>query len=175
MRDPRITALAQVLVHYSTGVKPNQLVRIAGDPVGLPLIEAVYEEVLKAGGHPMVRLAPGGCTDLFYEHASDEQLQYVNPLAEAEMKTIDVSIGLWADTNTKSLSRVDPKKQGLASAARKPLTKIFFERAAAGDLKWSGTQYPTLASAQDAEMSIAQYEDFVFNAGHLNAPDPVAV
>lgn len=175
MRDPRITALAKVLVHYSTGVKPGQLVRIAGDPVGLPLIEAVYEQVLKAGGHPMVQLKPGSCTDLFYEHANDDQLQYVNPLAEAEMKTIDVSIGLWADTNTKSLSRVDPRKQGLSSAARKPLTKIFFERAAAGDLKWSGTQYPTLASAQDAEMSIAQYEDFVFNAGHLNADDPVAV
>lgn len=175
MRDPRITALAKVLVNYSTGVKPGQLVRIAGDPVGLPLIEAVYEQVLKAGAHPMVQLKPGSCTDLFYEHANDEQLQYVNPLAEAEMKTIDVSIGLWADTNTKSLSRVDPRKQGLSSAARKPLTKIFFERAAAGDLKWSGTQYPTLASAQDAEMSIAQYEDFVFNAGHLNADDPVAV
>ena len=34
---------------------------------------------------------------------------------------------------------------------------------------------PTLASAQDAEMSISQYEDFVFSAGHLDAPDPVAV
>lgn len=175
MRDPRINALARVLVEYSTGVKPGQLVRISGDPVGLPLIEAVYEQVLKAGGHPMVRLAPGTCTDLFYEHANEEQLQYVNPLALEEMKTIDVSIGLWADTNTKSLSRVDPKKQGMASSARKPLTKVFFERAAAGELKWSGTQYPTLASAQDAEMSLTQYEDFVFSAGHLDAPDPVAV
>ncbi|MEL7087721.1 MAG: aminopeptidase, partial [Planctomycetota bacterium] len=175
MRDPRITALARVLVEYSTDIRPGQLVRIAGDPVGLPLIEAVYEQVLKAGGHPLVRLNPGACTDLFYEHASDEQLQYVNPLALEEMKTVDASIGLWADTNTKSLSRVDPRKQGLSSAARKPLTKVFFERAASGELKWSGTQYPTLASAQDAEMSITQYEDFVFRAGHLDAPDPVAV
>ncbi|MBB6430429.1 aminopeptidase [Algisphaera agarilytica] len=175
MRDPRITALAKVLVHYSTGVKPGQLVRIAGDPVAMPLVEAVYEQVLKAGGHPLVRLSPGSCTDLFYEHANEEQLQYVNPLLLEEVKTIDAAIGFWADTNTKSLSRVDPKKQGLSSAARKPMTKIFFERAAAGDLKWAGTQYPTLASAQDAEMSIAQYEDFVFNAGHLLADDPVSV
>jgi aminopeptidase len=170
-----VTALAKVLVNYSTGVKPGQLVRIAGDPVGLPLIEAVYEQVLRAGGHPMVRLSPGSCSDLLYEHADDEQLRYVNPLAVQEMQTIDVSIGLWADTNTKRQSRVDPKKQGIVSAARKPLTKVFFERAAAGELKWSGTQYPTAASAQDAEMSLAQYEDFVFGAGHLNAPDPVAV
>jgi aminopeptidase len=175
MRDPRLNALAKVLVEYSTAVKPGQLVRIAGDPVGLPLIEAVYEQVLKAGAHPMVRLSPGSCTELFFEHANDEQLQYVNPLALEEMKTIDVSIGLWADTNTKSLSRVDPRKQGMASAARKPITKVFFERAASGELKWSGTQYPTLASAQDAERSLTQYEDFVFSAGHLQANDPVAV
>ncbi|MEM1109264.1 MAG: aminopeptidase [Planctomycetota bacterium] len=175
MRDPRLTSLARVLVNYSTGVKPGQLVRITGDPVAMPLVEAVYEEILKAGGHPLIRLKPGSCDDLFYEHANDDQLQYVNPLLLEEVKTIDASIGFWADTNTKSLSRVDPKKQGLFSAARKPMTKIFFERAAAGDLKWAGTQYPTLASAQDAEMSIAQYEDFVFNAGHLGAPNPVAV
>ena len=175
MRDPRLTALAQVLVNYSTGVKPGQLVRLAGDTVGLPLLEALYEEVLKAGGHPMLRLGSGECNDLFYAFANQDQLKYVNPLALEEMKTIDVSIGLWGSTNTKSQSRVDPKKQGLASAARKPLTKIFFERASAGDLKWSGTQYPTAASAQDAEMSLSEYEDFVFSAGHLDAPDPVAV
>ncbi|MEM8737289.1 MAG: aminopeptidase [Planctomycetota bacterium] len=175
MRDPRITALARVLVEYSTEIKPGQLVRITGDPVGMPLIQAVYEQVLEAGGHPMVRLNPGELTDVFYDRADDSQLGYVNPLALEETKTIDASIGLWASTNTKSLSRIDPRKQGIASAARKPLAKIFFERAAAGELKWSGTQYPTLASAQDAERSIAQYEDFVFSAGHLDADDPVAV
>ncbi|MEO1236505.1 MAG: aminopeptidase [Planctomycetota bacterium] len=175
MRDPRINALAKVLVEYSTAVQPGQLVRIAGDPVGMPLIAAVYEHVLRAGGHPHLKLMPGDLSDAFYEHANDQQLSYLSPLALEEIKTIDASIGLWADTNTKSLSRVDPRRQGLASAARKPMMKIFFERAAAGDLKWAGTQYPTAASAQDAEMSLAQYEDFVFSAGHLDTPDPVAV
>ncbi|MEM6757698.1 MAG: aminopeptidase, partial [Planctomycetota bacterium] len=162
MRDPRLDALARVLVNYSTAVRPGQLVRLAGDPVGLPLIEALYEQVLRAGAHPVVRLAPGSLQELFYEHANDEQLKHVSPLQLAEIETIDASIGLWASTNTKSLSRVDPVKQGTASAARRPVTKVFFERAAKGELKWSGTQYPTAASAQDAEMSLAQYEDFVF-------------
>jgi aminopeptidase len=48
------------------------------------------------------------------------------------------------------------------------------KRAAEGSLKWTGTQYPTQAAAQDAEMSLAEYEDFVFNAGLLNEADPVA-
>ena len=41
-------------------------------------------------------------------------------------------------------------------------------RAAAGDLRWCGTLYPTLSSAQDAEMSTRAYEDFVFKAGLLD-------
>ena len=48
MRDPRITALAKILVRYSTKVQAGQLVRLTGDPVGMPLIEALYEEVVKA-------------------------------------------------------------------------------------------------------------------------------
>src|SRR5205814_3362428 len=62
----------------------------------------------------------------------------------------------------------------IASSARKPLLDVFFKRAAAGELNWTGTQFPCQAAAQDAEMSLAEYEDFVFNAGKLNELDPVA-
>src|SRR5690606_15024978 len=99
--------------------------------------------------------------------------KFVSPLALNEVEKIDVSIGLWAETNTKSMSRVDPKRSGMASAARKPIFKVFMERAARRDLRWCGTLFPTAASAQDAEMSLRQYEDFVFAAGHLDKDDPV--
>lgn len=184
MRDPRIEKLAQVLVHYSTQVQPGQLVRIMGDPVAMPLLEAVYEQVVQAGAHPVFRCVPGSLQDLFFEYASEEQLRYVSALSLEEINTIDVSIGLWADTNTKNLSRVDPKKQGIASASRRPVMDIFMKRSAAADdpqahpgvkpLRWVGTQYPTEASAQDAEMSLRQYADFVFAAGYLDQEDSVA-
>ncbi len=174
MRDPHLNKLADVIVHYSTGVKAGQLVRISGPPIATPLIEAIYERVLAAGAHPQVRMAPEALTDIFYEQASEEQLKFVSPLVIEEIKTIDATIGLWAETNTKSLSRIDPARQSLASAARKPVMEIFMNRAAAGELKWCGTLYPTEASAQDAEMSLRQYEKFVFEAGHLDKDDPVA-
>ncbi len=186
MRDPRLDKLARVLVEYSTGIKPGQIVRLTGAPVAIPLLEALYEAAVKAGAHPFVKCAPESLANIFYQHANDEQLKFVSPLALNEIETIDVSIGLWAETNTKSLSRVDPKRQGVASAARKPIMQVFMDRAAAASdpkanpgagvkpLKWSGTQYPTAASAQDAEMSLAEYEDFVFSAGHLDKDDPVA-
>lgn len=180
MRDSRLDKLAKVLVEYSVGVKPGQIVRISGEPVGIPLMEAIYERCLLAGAHPFLKCSPDSVHEFFLENATDEQLRYVSPLAVKEIETIDVSIGLWAETNTKSLSRIDPKRQGVASSARKPIFKIFMDRAAKkhgepGKLYWVGTQYPTDASAQDAERSLRQYEDFVFNAGHLDKPDPVAV
>ena len=174
MRDSRLDKLAKVIVHYSTGVKPGQLVRLTGEPVATPLLEAIYEECIKAGAHVHFKCAPDSLQEIFFKHASDEQLQHVSPLALEEVKTIDVSIGLWAETNTKALTGVDPKKQALASSARKPIFKTFMERAAEGSLKWCGTLYPTQASAQDAEMSLADYEDFVFKAGMLHLDDPVA-
>lgn len=174
LRDPRLDQLARVLVEYATGVKPGQLVRLSGDPIAMPLLEALYEQVLKAGAHPYFKCSPEALEDLFYEFASDEQLQYVSPITKFETETVDVSIGLWAEVNTRNLTCVDPKKQGMASSARKDIFKTFMTRAAEGSLRWCGTLYPTVGSAQDAEMSLRQYEDFVFDAGLLNTPDPVA-
>jgi aminopeptidase len=100
-------------------------------------------------------------------------LKWLSPFAKYKVQRIDASLGIWADENTKALSNVDPKRLAAASAARQPLSKLFMERAAAGELRWVGTQWPCHASAQDAEMSLAEYEDFVFGAGHLDDPDPI--
>ena len=52
--------------------------------------------------------------------------------------------------------------------------KRFLERAAEGSHRWCGTLYPTLGSAQDAEMSLREYEDFVFKAVHAHEDDPIS-
>jgi len=174
MRDARLDRLAEVLVKYSAAVKKGDLVRISGELPGFPLMEAIYEKVLIAGGHPFVMASSDAMEDAFYRYASDEQLAYLSPIGKYIVEEIDVSIGLWAEENTRSMSNVDPKKQSMASQARKPLSKRFLERAANKELRWVGTQYPTAASAQDAEMSLREYEDFVFGAGLLHLADPIA-
>jgi aminopeptidase len=175
VRDPRLDKLADVIARYSTGIQKGWIVRLHGDPVAIPLLEALYEKLIAVGAHPHLRCAPDSLSEILFAHGSDEQLEFVSPLLEHEVKTIDASIGLWAETNTKSLSGIDPKRQAKASAARRPIMKVFFDRAAKGELKWCGTLYPTAASAQDAEMSLRDYEQFVFAAGHLDTEDPVAV
>ncbi len=174
MRDARIIKLAEVLVNYSIGVKPGQLVRISGPPVATPLVVELFRAVLQAGGHPLVKMSPEETGEILIRQGSDAQLQYLNPISKFEAETIDCSIGIWAEENTRAMSGADPARMGLAAAARKPLSKLFLDRAASGSLRWSGTQFPCQASAQDAEMSLAEYEDFVFNAGLLNHPDPIA-
>jgi len=175
VRDQRIDKLADVLVRYSAKVKQGDLVRLAGEPIGMDLLVALYEACLRAGSHPYIKAAPDAAQQALLEIGSDEQLTYVNPLAKAEVEKIDVAISLWAETNTKALSGVDPQRQTLASTARRELMSRFMQRAADGELNWCGTLFPTAANAQDAEMSLRAYEDFVFNAGHINTDDPVAV
>ncbi len=174
MFDPRIERLAKVLVNYSVGVQKDQLVRIAAPPLAMPLVLAIYREVLNAGGQPFVRIAPEELTELLAKHGSDEQLRFCNPISLYEYEKIDCSIGIWAEENTRATTNCDPKRLSAIQSARKPLNEIFFNRAAAGKLRWVGTQYPTQACAQDAEMSLNEYADFVFTAGLLDCPDPVA-
>ncbi len=174
MRDPRIARLAEVLVKYSVGVTKDQIVRIHGPDLAAPLVTELYTQVILAGAHPLLRLDLNPLKEIFFKNASDAQLKYVNPIAKFEIETIDCSIGIWAEENTRSLTGCDPKRMSMASSARKPIFETFMNRAAEGKLKWSATQFPCQASAQDAEMSLDEYEDFVFGAGLLNLPDPVA-
>jgi aminopeptidase len=89
-------------------------------------------------------------------------------------KKIDVQIGFWCQLNTKYLGKVEPQKAALLQQARRPWFKEFMSRSAKKELRWVGTAFPTNASAQDADMSLAQYEKFVFEACYLHLPDPVA-
>jgi aminopeptidase len=174
MRDPRLDKLADVLVRYSVAVKPGDLVCIGAEPIAMPLIEATAIAVLKAGGNPFWAPRSEMMTETLLTHGSEEQIRFVNPIDQHRTETIDVQIGFWAEMNSKYLGRVDPERTAAHQAARKPIFKRFMERAARKELRWTGTLFPTLAAAQDAEMSLNQFEDFTFRAGLLHLADPVA-
>ncbi len=174
MSDPRITQLAHVLVHYSLQIKAGDLFRITGNTVTAPLISAIYKEALLAGAHPFTNVSIGEVEELFYQHSNDTQLRYISPLRRQEVERIDATITLLGEENTRSLSGIDPERIALARHARRELQERMMERAAAGTLRWCVTQFPTAANAQDADMSLRDYEDFVYGAGLLNTDDPVA-
>ena len=174
MQDPRLHKLAHVLVNYSTAVVPDDLVRLSGPPVARPLVVALYRAVLEAGGHPHVEMVPDECEEIKLELAGGQQLCYQDPLDLFTVERIDVSIRIRGEDNTKSLSGTDPQRQALLGQARKRRMARFLERAGKGELRWVTTQFPCHAAAQDAQMSLAAYERFVFRAGLLELDDPAA-
>ncbi len=173
MRDPRVEALAQILVRYSTGVKEGDVCVLQSQTTGEPLVQAVYEEILRAGGLPIIQLTPEGAAASFFDLASDAQLDWIPPTATWAAENADVRIAIMADANSRELSGADPKKQARASKARKPLMETSMKRAASGEYRWALTLFPTNAYASEAGMSLAAYEDFYYEACLATDDEPV--
>ncbi len=173
MVDARIDKLAQVLVEYSVGIKPRDKVLIQGSAVAESLLKVIVSRVLQAGGFPLTVISLAGGDEILYRYGSDEQLSHIPEPMKVAVETYDASISLMSSENTKGLSNVPPEKMVVASRARTELMKTMMQRAGAGELRWVGTLFPTNAYAQDAEMSLGEYEDFVFSACLPNPEDPV--
>ncbi len=173
MADPRLDKLASVLVRYSTCVQPGEQVALVAPPLAEPLVLAAYREVLLAGGHPIIHMEPDAEAEILLRHASAEQLALANPFEEWLVDSCDVVIYFLAPSNTRSLTRVDPARQGLLELGRKRRMVTFLHRAARGELRWSVAQMPCLAAAQEADLSLSEYEEFVYRACLLNLPDPI--
>ncbi len=174
MPDPRITKLAKLMVHYSLELKPGQQVVIQSHPLAEELTLAAYEEAIKAGAFVTLMTNTPGAQEVFYKYASDAQLEYVSPITKMVVETFDASLRIWSEHNTHSLSGIDPARMALSSRAFAPLMKVNMERSAKKEFRWVLTVYPTHAMAQDADMSLADYREFVYAAGMLNEDDPVA-
>ena len=164
MRDPRAEALAKILVGYSTEVKEGEVVSIDGESAAEPLLLAIYEEVLMAGANPILNASLEGQSVAYFKHASNAQLDWVSPVAEWMVENVDVRIAVGASTNTRELSAVPPERQTRRQTATGELMARAMERSAEGSFRWCYTLYPTAAYASEAEMSLADYEDFYFGA-----------
>ena len=174
MADPRVTKLAKVMVHYSLQLKPGQQVLLQTTPLADELSLAFIEEAVKAGAQVFTLNAIPGASEISLKHSSDEQLDFVSPVRKLIYETFEARMVIEADSNTRELAGVDPKRIARFRKANAGLFKIFSDRIAKGDMHWFLTVYPTEAMAQEANMSLSDYREFVFGAGMLNEDDPVA-
>jgi aminopeptidase len=174
MTDPRIASLARILVDYSIPVRGGDEVFITTPPSATPLVREIYRAALARGAHITVLVELPGIAPIFLEHASDEQLRHVSPVLNYVMENFDVRIAIAGLINTRELAGIDPARQALRAQAMRSVTQTFMDRSASGALRWTVTLFPTDAYAQDANMSLADFEDFVYAACLCNDPDPVA-
>jgi aminopeptidase len=181
MGDPRVDRMADLMVNYSTRIGRGDRVLIEGEPAAAPLIQSLFKHVLQAGGHPFLLLSLAGIDtytgldDVFMRHAEADQIDYVPMLHLQAYQDFESRIRIHSSSNTKALSGVDRAKLARRRKAVQGVLKTQFARGASGEFRWLTTLFPTLAQAQDAAMSLEEYEDFVFRACHVHGEDdPVA-
>jgi len=174
MKDPRLSKLADLLVNYSVKIQPGEWVLINGHMVAEPLVSEVLRAVLQAGGYPQVIMHSDDITEYTLKYANDDQIKWISPAARMLWEEADVLIALRAFDNTRHMAGIDPRKQQLSGQAKQELMKVYMDRSASGDLRWTLTQFPCPAYAQDADMSLSDYEDFVYSATFCDQDDPIA-
>ena len=171
MTDPRVERLGSLIVDYSLALKEGQVVRIDTLEVGSPLALACYRAALRAGAHPYTNVGLPGLGEELLHNGSEEQVTYISPIQWEEIEQLDAIVTIWSEVNTRSLSRVDPDRHAQHIAANRKLSNRRWERISKGEMTWCGTLFPTNGHAQEAEMSLAEYEDFVFAACHVHEED----
>ncbi len=173
MADPRVEKLAELLVNYCTEVRPGDWVLVRGHVLALPLVEGVVKQVALAGGNPTVLLDSDELDEALLHSAGEEQLRWLSPLDEVMANGVAARIVIRAASNTRSLTNVDPQRQQIYQAARRKFMSTYMRRTAEGNHRWVLTNFPCPAYAQDADMSLREYEDFVYAATYADQPDPV--
>ena len=170
----QLAKLADVLVGYSTVVRPGDVVRIEGSPPTTPLVRELYRAALRAGGHPVAAMIVDEATETLLDEGGDDQLEFVPLDLRWNVEHGDVWIVLDGPQNTKYLSGVDPAKMARWLKGREPYQQRYLERSERGEFRWVLCGYPTQASAQEAGMALAEFEELIYRAAFLDEPNPVA-
>jgi aminopeptidase len=174
LRDARYDALAELVLDHSLRLEAGNVLRIEGEAVaGAPLIVPLHREATKRGIHCYTALDLNGLKEILVAEGSDEQLEFVSPIELRELDAIDASITIWSELNTRSFTRADTDRRQRQLNAQRQFAIRRRDRIASGEHRWCGTLSPTEGHAQDADMSLEDYEDFVFRACHVHDDDPV--
>ncbi|NUN98137.1 MAG: aminopeptidase [Candidatus Omnitrophica bacterium] len=172
--DPRIGRLADLLVDYSNPVRAGDQVLIGGPPAAEPLLAALFDKVLAVGAQPTCEIEAPWVQESLLRYGRKKQLAYVPGWKVNQAETLDCLFRVIAETNTRALSGMDPKRQQERMLGLKPLREVLRRRMDDKTLRWNVTLFPTEAHAQDADMSLSEFENFVYAACKADRPDPVS-
>lgn len=173
MFDDMAPKIAKVITEHSVPVKSGDYVYITGTTDAVPLIEALYEAVLRRGGNPVTQVRLSGLNELALTLGNDDQLTWTDPALVTRMDEMDSFFIIEAPTNTKALANVDPERLALSQQSQKPLIEKLMQRIGDKSLGYMIMPWPTQSAAQEAEMGIYAYTEFVYKACGLHYDDPV--
>ena len=164
--DKRWNKLADILVNYSTQVKPGERVMIAMHEVEtLPLARATYESVVKAGGFPQIQFLSETLRHSLLQYGSDEQLSWVPEIEAYGMEWADVYIGLRGAHNLSELADIPTEKLTLNQRAMGKVSTLRWEKT-----RWTLVRVPNEAFAMQADTDEETITDMFFDACLLDWP-----
>lgn len=175
MPDPRIRNLAEILIKHSANIQPGDRVLLEGTTAAEPLIQTLYEVVLERGGHPHPLLELTREKEALLTLGNEKQLMHRPPLRELAYNQFESRIKILSETNLHAMENIDPEKQSTLNTAVGPILAAQIKRGAVDEFKWVTTIFPAQAYADQAKMTLREYEDLVYSACHADgiADDPV--
>ncbi|MCJ7733732.1 MAG: aminopeptidase [Anaerolineales bacterium] len=171
--DLRIKKLAEILVNHSARIVTGDRVAIEATTAAEPLVRALYEEILTQGGfpYPLLKFPEQNKTLLSFGNA--EQVGHVDQLRHQAYQEFESRIRIYSFENPQQLTGFPVEKQALFQKSQSPILATQLERGARDEFKWVTTLYPTPAYAKQANMSLEDYQDFVFSACLADQDDPI--
>ncbi|HPZ06850.1 MAG TPA: aminopeptidase [Candidatus Eremiobacteraeota bacterium] len=168
MRDQRVVNVANILVNHSARVKAGEEVVLTAGYEGFPLLEETYLKVIEAGAYPLVRVDSLRLMEILFQQGKEEQISFVSRTELYEAEHTDARIYIYGHKNTKTLANISPARQRMRRQAQQTVRDIHMKKD-----RWSLTIFPTDSFAQDAGMSLHDFEDYVYSACFADEPDPL--
>jgi len=174
LTDPRVEQLAKILVDHSAQIKPGDRVAIEATTAAEPLVRALFSTILERGGLPYPLLDLTDQDEILFALANNEQLDVIPPFRKLAYDQFESRMRIHSATNPRALSGVEPSRQQRRQKSLAPIMEAQMRRGADRSFKWVTTLFPTEGLAREAEMSLKDFEDFVYRACHADQADPVA-
>jgi aminopeptidase len=160
VRDPRLDEYARLLVERSIGVQPGWQVQVRATPLARPLIEAVIEEIARRRAYPLLQMSFELIGGPFAREAPVEHLREAAPLQRRVWEEADAFIAIWSPENSREGSDLSEERKTALQLASAPMR----ERTMSMSAPWVIAEYPVMSGAQDAGMTLSQYEQFIFDS-----------
>ena len=174
MSDPRVSKMAKTIVNYALKLEKGDKFLIRGSEAVIPLIKELYKEALLVGAYPDVKLDIEDLREILLKHGSDEQISYVSPIIKESIEKYDAYIRIQGSIHSNPLQSITSEKIKMNDIALTQLVKSIGVKKLEGKMKNCLTLFPTVAGAMDAEMSLSEYEDFVYRACFIDKDDPAS-
>lgn len=164
---------AQVLINFALnsgqGIKTGEVVRLVVPDIAKPLAKELRNTVLKAGGHPLLRLLPTEMSQDFYQLANEDQLTFFpEKYLKEQVKLVDHQVAIIAEPDPYELKEVDPQKIVKARDARKPYFDWKTNKENRGDYTWTAALWGTPAKAKIVGLSYEEYWQQIIQACFLD-------